>query len=44
MTVLWLFLWAIADTPALHGAWLVGLVVCAFLDLIDVARTRDGVR
>lgn len=40
MTVLWLFVWLIQDTPAVHAwnEWLVSLLVCGFLDLLGVLR------
>lgn len=38
MTVIWLIVWLCSGTPALHAwnSWLVALLVCAGIDLIDL--------
>lgn len=36
MTFLWLIVWLIQDTPALHqwNNWLIALIVCVVIDLV----------
>lgn len=35
MTILWLIVWLVKDTPSLHqwNNWLIALIICAVLDL-----------
>lgn len=35
MTLIWLLVWLFSDTPPVEpwNAWLVALIVCAFVDL-----------
>lgn len=41
MTVIWLIVWLCSSTPSVHAwnAWLISLLICAFLDLTG-ARAR----
>lgn len=40
MTFLWLLVWLFCGTPQVErwNAWLVGLAVCAFLDIYGVRK------
>jgi hypothetical protein len=42
MTIIWLLVWLIKDTPELHqwNAWLVALIICLIGDLMG---TRSAV-
>lgn len=43
MTFLWLLFWALAGAPQVRGAWLVALIVCAWLEVVAgrAARRRS---
>lgn len=40
MTLIWLIVWLCKGTPALHAwnAWLVGLMVCAGIDVFKLSK------
>lgn len=40
MTIIWLIVWLIHDTPAVHdwNGWMVALVVCIIIDVLSVGE------
>lgn len=42
LTVIWLIVWLLHDTPPVHAwnSWLVALIVCLIIDIVS----RDGHR